>query len=114
MECNFRQNLRNELSFQDLTVKELSCKTGIPKPTLDCYLGARETMPPVDIAVRIANALNVSVEFLVNGKNSTVKNERKQILIDEINIDLRKLHETVLTYIHSAIHSVALTQEKNL
>ncbi|MDR2048061.1 MAG: helix-turn-helix domain containing protein, partial [Treponema sp.] len=51
-----------------LTVKELSAKTGIAKGTLDCYLGARSSMPPADIAVKIANTLGVSVEYLVTGK----------------------------------------------
>jgi len=67
---SFKSILRNELDFRDITVKELSSKTGIPKPTLDHYLGARSSMPPADIAVKIAEALGVTVEYLVNGKDS--------------------------------------------
>lgn len=44
--------------------------TGIPKPTLDSYLGVRQPMPPADVAVKIAQALNVSVEYLVTGEDS--------------------------------------------
>lgn len=65
----FRSNLRSELDYLGLTVKELSLKTGIAKGTLDCYLGARASMPPADIAVKIANSLGVTVEYLVTGKN---------------------------------------------
>jgi transcriptional regulator with XRE-family HTH domain len=65
---DFKTNLRSELDYLDLTVKELSAKTGIPKRTLDCYLGVRASMPPADIAVKIANALGVTVEYLVTGK----------------------------------------------
>ncbi|GHV04256.1 transcriptional regulator [Spirochaetia bacterium] len=68
METNFRRNLRTELDYLDLTIKELSVRTGVPTGTLNCYLGIRETMPPADIAVKIANALGVSVEYLVTGK----------------------------------------------
>ncbi|GHT80299.1 transcriptional regulator [Spirochaetia bacterium] len=68
MEINFKKNLRAELDYLDLTVKELSAQTGIAKGTLDCYLGQRESMPPADIAVKIANVLGVSVEYLVTGK----------------------------------------------
>ena len=68
MSVDFKANLRAELDYQGLTVKELSAKTGIPKGTLDCYLGVRASMPPADIATRIAIALGVTVEFLVTGK----------------------------------------------
>ncbi|MDR3283659.1 MAG: helix-turn-helix domain-containing protein [Treponema sp.] len=67
MENTFRENLRSELEYQGVTVKELSAKTGIPKPTLECYVGKRATTPPADRAVRIAAALGVTVEFLVAG-----------------------------------------------
>jgi len=68
MKANFRANLRAELDFLGLTVKDLSDKTGIPKRTLDCYLGARFSIPPADIAAKIASALGVTVEFLVTGQ----------------------------------------------
>lgn len=68
MKDNFKANLRTELDYLGLTVKELSAKTGIPKGTLDCYLGVRASMPPADVAVQIAAALNVSVEYLVTGQ----------------------------------------------
>jgi len=68
MKTDFKTNLRAELDYLDLTVKELSVKTDIAKGTLDCYLGARASMPPADIAVRIANALGVTVEYLINGQ----------------------------------------------
>lgn len=35
-------------------------------------------MPPADVAVKIADALNVSVEYLVKGKTSEKKSEREQ------------------------------------
>jgi transcriptional regulator with XRE-family HTH domain len=66
---NFRKNLRNELNYQGVTVKELSTRTGIPIASLDCYLGSRATIPSADNAVKIAKFLNVSVEYLVIGEN---------------------------------------------
>ena len=68
---SFRENLRSELDFQGLTVKELSAKTGIIKGTLDNYLGVRASIPPADIAVKIAQALNVSVPQNIQ---KTIKN----------------------------------------
>jgi len=70
MSANFKENLRTELDYLGLTVKELSAKTGIAKGTLDCYLGVRASMPPADIATKIASALGITVEYLVTGSES--------------------------------------------
>ena len=70
MRVDFKLNMRNELDYQGLTVKELSLKTGIPKGTLDCYLGVRASIPPADIATKIAASLGVSVEYLVTGQET--------------------------------------------
>jgi len=78
MSNNFRENLRNELNFQNVTIKELSARTGIPIPTLDCYLGARATVPSVDAAYKIAQALRVSIEYLINGENTNTANPAKK------------------------------------
>jgi len=67
MNHTFRENLRNELDYQGITVKELSVRTGIPIPTLDCYLGIRATIPSVEAAYKIAQSLQVSVEYLIAG-----------------------------------------------
>ena len=69
----FGVNLRSELNFQGLTVKELSARTGIPIATLDCYLGTRATVPSVDAAFKIAKALQVSVEYLVIGEKTSME-----------------------------------------
>jgi transcriptional regulator with XRE-family HTH domain len=73
MGCSFRENLRNELNYQGVTVKELSARTNIPIATLDCYLGTRGTVPSVDAAVKIAIALRVSVEYLVTGEETSTE-----------------------------------------
>jgi len=66
----FKENLRSELDYQDMIVKELSEKTGINKRTLDNYLTGHKSIPSADIAVKIAKALNVTVEYLVTGKDT--------------------------------------------
>ena len=64
----FKENLKSELTYQNMLVKELSAQSGISKPTLDNYLCARGYMPSADAAVKIARALGVSVEYLVTGE----------------------------------------------
>ncbi|MCL2277038.1 MAG: helix-turn-helix domain-containing protein [Treponema sp.] len=100
MNNNFKENLRTELDYIGYTVKELSIKTGIAKGTLDCYLGVRASMPPADIAVKIAFALGVTVEYLVNGKENQKQNKLLDHNIRSINnilVELSKKDiETIL------------------
>ena len=70
---SFRENLRNELDFQDIKVKELSDRCGIPKATLECYLRTQSTEPSVENAIKIARELKVPVEYLVNGEEAAYK-----------------------------------------
>jgi transcriptional regulator with XRE-family HTH domain len=69
----FRKMLREELDYQGLTVKELALKSKVAKGALDTYLGKQASMPPADVAVRIASALGVTVEYLVSGDDSVGK-----------------------------------------
>ena len=79
MKCKFKENLRKELNYQGVIVKELSARTGIPVASLDCYLGARATMPSVEAAVKIAQALQVSVEYLVIGGNPSSEKSKEKL-----------------------------------
>lgn len=65
----FAENVKFEMDFQDIQIKELSIKTGISKNTLDKYLFGKKVQPGVENAVKIANALAVSVEYLVFGNS---------------------------------------------
>jgi transcriptional regulator with XRE-family HTH domain len=69
MERNFRKILRDELDYHGLTVKQLATKSSVAKGAIDSYLGKQASMPPADVAVRIATALGVTVEYLVNGQD---------------------------------------------
>lgn len=66
----FRENLKAELSYSGLLVKELAAQTGLKKHTIDNYLSVRGRMPAADVAVRIAKVLGVSVEYLVTGQEA--------------------------------------------
>jgi transcriptional regulator with XRE-family HTH domain len=93
MGTSFKENLRAELDYLDLTVKELSARTGIAKGTLDCYLGVRASMPPADVAVKIADALSVSVEYLVTGR----KDERRTLSLPSHDHTIRSIIQVLLT-----------------
>lgn len=98
----FRENLKDELKYQDLKVKELAVKAGVPKRTIDHYLTENSYTPSADTAVKIAQALKVSVEYLVTGKDSSFHPEiNKKIFplikkLNQISDDAFEFFEEVL------------------
>jgi transcriptional regulator with XRE-family HTH domain len=66
----FKENLKSELAYSGMLVKELAAQSGVNKHSIDNYLNKRGQTPLVDAAVKIAQALGVSVEYLVTGKES--------------------------------------------
>ena len=75
---NFGENLRRELEFQDIQIKELSIKTGISKNTIDKYLSKNQSSPSVENALKIAYALGVTVEYLASEKDEISKRNKMQ------------------------------------
>ena len=63
---SFKENLKDLLDYNDITIKELSSLSGVPKRSIENYLNARDSIPPADYACMIAKALGTSVEYLVN------------------------------------------------
>jgi len=64
----FKENLKSELAYSGIFVKELAAKSGVSKYSIDNYLNKRGQLPSVEAAVKIAQVLGVSVEYLVTGK----------------------------------------------
>ena len=75
----FKENLKEQLSFSGMYVKELAALSGIKKQTIDSYLNVNNCVPSVHAAVAIAKALGVSVEFLVTGMENKKKSVRYPI-----------------------------------
>ncbi|MCL2186709.1 MAG: helix-turn-helix domain-containing protein [Treponema sp.] len=68
----FKENLRSQLDYSGLLIKELAALSGLKKKTIDSYMRKDGPTPSVEAAISIAKALNVSVEYLVTG-NDPVK-----------------------------------------
>jgi transcriptional regulator with XRE-family HTH domain len=66
----FKENLKAELSYSGMLVKELSVQSGINRRTIDNYLSSHNCIPSADAAVSIARVLGVSVEYLVTGQEA--------------------------------------------
>ena len=79
----FNENLKGELGYKGISVKELAHTTGIPKKTIDNYLLSNGSMPTADKAVAIAQALGVTVEYLVTG-NAPPRKGQNRFLSPEV------------------------------
>lgn len=65
MLSSFKENLRDMLEYNDMSIAELARQTNIPLRSMQNYLYARSSMPPADYACRIARVLHTTVEELV-------------------------------------------------
>ncbi|MCL2233333.1 MAG: helix-turn-helix domain-containing protein [Treponema sp.] len=111
----FKENLKSELAYSGMLVKELAAKSGVHKHNIDNYLNARGQMPSLEIGVKIAQALGVSAEYLITGEEGKqasdsqksrdirsiaqlaeqLDNEQRKFAIDFIKwLTLRKSHTT--------------------
>ncbi len=84
---DFKDRLREEISFSGLSYKELSAKSGVSKRTIISYVSEQSCMPSADAAVKLAKSLNTSVEYLINGEKDGLQNSK-------FNEDSRKLLHT--------------------
>ncbi|MCL2209132.1 MAG: helix-turn-helix domain-containing protein [Treponema sp.] len=94
----FKENLKSELAYKGMLVKELAQKSGISRHTLDNYLNVREHIPTMDAAVKIAKALEVSVEYLATGEETpqtVIKKNKENITLlqnyNHLNKDDKKI-----------------------
>jgi transcriptional regulator with XRE-family HTH domain len=105
---DFSKRLRSEIEYLGLYRKEFAAKAGIEKRALDTYLGAQQSMPPADIAVKIAAALGVSVEYLITGKAYKEKTDiSKYLQFKDVLDDLAVLPEETLEPLKAVIKAFA-------
>ncbi len=64
--CSFRERLIDELNYRGISNKDFAGMVGISTNTLNMYL-YRGSMPSADIAVKMAQVLNTTTEYLVSG-----------------------------------------------
>ena len=100
----FWNNVKEELDYKGMSQKELSAFTDISYNTLQSWI-TKDRLPDAQDAVKIARALNVSVEKLVTGKEDISKD-----LNDEINSmlhDIRHLSTEDFKIARALIHRLS-------
>lgn len=107
----FRENLKDELKYQDMRVKELAEKTGVSKRAIDHYLAENYTEPSAETAVKIAKELGVSVEYLVTGKNSDIPDSIKPEIINLIR-DMNHLPDKDISFVREMVKRLILSKDR--
>ncbi len=101
----FKDRLREEIAYKGFSLKELAAMTNISKGTLESYTNSRGQMPAADVAVRLAQALGVTVEYLVTGSTSTKNFELEKYM------EVRKSMEHMLALPEEVQHYVKVMLE---
>jgi len=86
---SFRDNLREAIDFSGLEQKELAYKSNTKLRNIENYLRENASIPSADKAVRIAQVLGVTVEYLVMG--SDVPTKPSAGFIQEIDNEAQQL-----------------------
>ena len=98
----FKDRFREEIEYKGILIKEISAEIGISNNTFLSYINSRNVMPNVETAVKIAKVLNVSVEYLVTGEDSSISQKSPDLLniirtIQNLDsIDLNSINQLVV------------------
>jgi transcriptional regulator with XRE-family HTH domain len=111
---SFRENLRDLLKYNYMEQKELAAKAEIPLRSLEAYLREDSSMPAADKAVRIAKALGVTVEYLIDG--GAPSREKDSLFIDlslrQLSPSLEKLSEGDRKVVYETARHLAESLQK--
>lgn len=82
---SFWKNVDSELKFRGMERKELGRLAGFPESYISKGI-ARESCPSAELALRISKVLNVSIEYLVTGKetNESVKIQQLEMPVKQL------------------------------
>ncbi len=90
---SFWTRVEEELKFLGMEKKELAKKAIIKEQTLHKAF-ERDSAPSADTAVKIANVLGVSVEYLVSGSNPSKDKSKAQEIDEQLRL-YKKYHELI-------------------
>lgn len=102
---SFWRNVENELQYKNMTRKELAERANFAVSGMSLGI-ARDSVPNADVAVRIAEVLDVSVEYLVTGKEHGISAKQNADIIRRMTNDLQKLDRYDLATISILIKRV--------
>ena len=77
----FKKRLIDELNFQEISNKEFAQRVGISVSTLSMYL-YRGSIPAADVAVKMAEVLHTTAEYLILGIDKNNPNTKQSTKSD--------------------------------
>lgn len=86
----FWTNVKDELEYNLLTQKDLAESINISYNTLQSWI-TKDRLPDAENAVKIAEKLNTTVEYLVTGKTSLHTKEQSRKIISALKKDINAL-----------------------
>jgi transcriptional regulator with XRE-family HTH domain len=87
-----------------LTNIQLSEESGIPLGTLNNFLGSAIKEPKIDTVIKLANALNVSTDYLIFGEMLGLSYEA---------IDVAQRYETADKHIQDIVRTALMHQDED-
>lgn len=106
LRMSFAENLRDELEYQGIQVKELAEKTGLSINTLNKYRPGSTVLPTIDNALKIAQVLNVSLDYLATGKFMSEEFGGRNEII-QIYKRMRKFSDSDIRTVKSVVDSLS-------
>ena len=103
----FAENLRDELEYQGMQVKELAEKTGISINTLNKYRPGSTVVPTVDNALKIAKVLGVSLDYLATGSDMDARKSPEQEVVSSFAKALRRFSQKDRALVYAVIESLS-------
>lgn len=97
----FWNNVKKELDYKLMSQKELAAATEISYNTIQSWI-TKDRLPDAQDSVKIAKVLDVSVEYLVTGKESPKKQFSDEI--DSILHDIRHLSKEDFYIAKTVVH----------
>lgn len=97
-ETSFKERLKSEIEYNGFSYTEFAEKVGISLATLNMYL-YKNSIPAADTAVKMSEALNTTVEYLVTGKSKKNKSTQFERKKSEFSRLLNSMDEQTITFL---------------
>ena len=91
----FWDRLEKSLDDNNVTASELSRNIGVASSVVYSWK-IRDSIPRADIAVKVAEELNTTVEYLVNGTGDNITQSKNTFLVPILNQELSAGHGELL------------------
>lgn len=85
----FYKRLVDELDFNGLTLAALAKNIGVADSTVRNF--KNNVMPKADLALKIANSLNLNLEWLISGAGQKYKDGRNLVNYFELSSEKREI-----------------------